>query len=62
VTNANQERKEECVQSTRQKYTQQPIKLLDKHQLISSMSKQGDCYDNAAMDNWNYSLKVEAAG
>ncbi|MBS3965316.1 MAG: integrase core domain-containing protein [Methylomonas sp.] len=24
------------------------------------MSKKGDCYDNAAMESWNYSLKVEA--
>ena len=22
--------------------------------------KKGDCYDNAAMESWNYSLKVEA--
>ena len=35
-------------------------KLLDKHQLICSMSKKGDCYDNAAMESWNHSLKVEA--
>jgi transposase InsO family protein len=27
---------------------------------ISSMSKRGDCYDNAAMESWNHSLKVEA--
>lgn len=24
------------------------------------MSKQGYCYDNAAMESWNHSLKVEA--
>ena len=24
------------------------------------MSKRGDCYDNAAMESWNHSLKVEA--
>jgi putative transposase len=24
------------------------------------MSKKGDCYDNAAMESWNHSLKVEA--
>ncbi len=24
------------------------------------MSKRGDCYDNAAMENWNHSFKVEA--
>jgi putative transposase len=35
-------------------------KLFDKHQLIGSMSKKGDCYDNAAMESWNHSFKVEA--
>jgi len=35
-------------------------KLLDKNQLVCSMSKKGDCYDNAAMESWNHSLKVEA--
>jgi transposase InsO family protein len=35
-------------------------KLFDEHQLICSMSKKGDCYDNAAMESWNHSLKVEA--
>jgi len=34
--------------------------LFDKHQLICSMSKKGDCYDNAAMESWNHSFKVEA--
>lgn len=29
-------------------------------QLVCSMSKQGDCYDNAAMESWNHSFKVEA--
>ena len=24
------------------------------------MSKRGDCYDNAAMESWTHSLKVEA--
>ena len=24
------------------------------------MSKKGDCFDNAAMESWNRSLKVEA--
>ena len=24
------------------------------------MSKRGDCYDNAAMESWNHSYKVEA--
>jgi len=37
-------------------------KLLSKHQLICSMSKKGDCYDNAAMESWNHSLKVDPWG
>ncbi|MBI3561832.1 MAG: transposase [Gammaproteobacteria bacterium] len=24
------------------------------------MSKRGDCYDNAAMESWNHSYKVES--
>ncbi len=24
------------------------------------MNKKGDCYDNAAMESWSHSLKVEA--
>jgi len=35
-------------------------KLMRDHGLICSMSKKGDCYDNAAMESWNHSLKVEA--
>jgi putative transposase len=35
-------------------------KLFHKHQLICSRSKKGDCYDNAAMESWNHSFKVEA--
>lgn len=35
-------------------------RLLAHHGLICSMSKRGDCYDNAAMESWNHSLKVEA--
>lgn len=35
-------------------------KLLTENQLICSMSKRGDCYDNAAMESWNHSFKVEA--
>jgi transposase InsO family protein len=35
-------------------------RLLRNNQLICSMSKKGDCYDNAAMESWNHSLKVEA--
>ena len=34
--------------------------LLDVHGLIASMSARGNCYDNAAMESWNHSLKVEA--
>lgn len=30
------------------------------HGLICSMSKRGDCFDNAAMESWNHSFKVEA--
>jgi transposase InsO family protein len=35
-------------------------KLLKANHLICSMSKKGDCFDNAAMESWNHSLKVEA--
>ncbi|WP_133141011.1 IS3 family transposase, partial [Legionella maceachernii] len=35
-------------------------KLLNRHGLVCSMSKRGDCYDNAAMESWNHSFKVEA--
>ena len=35
-------------------------KLLADNGLICSMSKRGDCYDNAAMESWNHSFKVEA--
>lgn len=35
-------------------------KLLVENGLICSMSKRGDCYDNAAMESWNHSFKVEA--
>jgi transposase InsO family protein len=34
--------------------------LLRDYHLLCSMSKKGDCYDNAAMESWNHSLKVEA--
>ena len=34
--------------------------LLEEHDLIASMSAKGNCYDNAAMESWNHSLKVEA--
>ncbi|CAM2866560.1 IS3 family transposase [Legionella worsleiensis] len=35
-------------------------KLLNLHGLVCSMNKRGDCYDNAAMESWNHSFKVEA--
>lgn len=35
-------------------------RLLRDNALVYSMSKKGDCYDNAAMESWNHSLKVEA--
>jgi transposase InsO family protein len=35
-------------------------KLLADNGFICSMSKRGDCYDNAAMESWNHSFKVEA--
>ena len=34
--------------------------LLVEHGFICSMSKRGDCYDNASMESWNHSFKVEA--
>ncbi len=34
--------------------------LLDSFGMVCSMSKRGDCYDNAAMESWNHSFKVEA--
>lgn len=34
--------------------------MLERHGLIASMSARGNCYDNAAMEIWNHSLKVEA--
>lgn len=35
-------------------------KLLADNGFICSMSKKGDCYDNASMESWNHSFKVEA--
>lgn len=35
-------------------------KLLADNGFICSMSKRGDCYDNASMESWNHSFKVEA--
>jgi len=34
--------------------------LLENYDLVPSMSAKGNCYDNAAMESWNHSLKVEA--
>ena len=34
-------------------------RLLSKHQLLSSMSRKGDCYDNAPMESFYRTLKVE---
>lgn len=34
--------------------------LLENYSLVPSMSAKGNCYDNAAMESWNHSLKVEA--
>lgn len=35
-------------------------KILILHGLVCSMSKRGDCFDNASMESWNHSFKVEA--
>jgi len=35
-------------------------KILTRHGLVCSMSKRGDCFDNATMESWNHSFKVEA--
>lgn len=34
--------------------------LMENYGLLPSMSAKGNCYDNAAMESWNHSLKVEA--
>jgi transposase InsO family protein len=34
--------------------------LLSEHGVVASRSAKGNCYDNAAMESWNHSLKVEA--
>jgi putative transposase len=33
---------------------------LKRYGMICSMSKRGDCYDNAMMESWNHTFKVEA--
>ncbi len=35
-------------------------KRLTLHGIVCSMSKRGDCYDNASIESWNHSFKVEA--
>lgn len=35
-------------------------KLMEENNLVCSMSKKGDCFDNASMESWNHSFKVEA--
>jgi putative transposase len=34
-------------------------KQLEKHGIICSMSRRGNCHDNAAMESWNSTLKFE---
>jgi transposase InsO family protein len=34
-------------------------RLLVRHGILCSMSRKGDCYDNAAMESFFHSLKVE---
>jgi len=34
-------------------------RLLEQHGFLCSMSRKGDCYDNAAMESFFHSLKVE---
>jgi putative transposase len=34
-------------------------RLLERHGILCSMSRKGDCYDNAAMESFFHSLKVE---
>ncbi len=33
--------------------------VLEQHGITCSMSRRGDCYDNAAMESWNSTLKSE---
>lgn len=34
--------------------------LLQKHQLVQSMSRKGNCWDNAGVESFFHTLKVEA--
>ena len=41
-------------------YTSQDYRhVLERHGITCSMSRRGDCYDNAAMESWNSTLKSE---
>ena len=33
--------------------------ILEKHGIVCSMSRTGNCYDNAAMESWNSTFKLE---
>ena len=33
--------------------------VLDDHEMLASMSRKGNCYDNAAMESFFHSLKTE---
>lgn len=35
------------------------LKLLEKHGIVCSMSRTGNCYDNAAMESWFSTFKTE---
>jgi len=37
-------------------------KILEANGITCSMSRRGNCYDNAAMESWNSTLKSELAG
>ena len=38
----------------------QVLKRAEQDGVICSMSRRGNCYDNAVMESWHHSLKVEA--
>jgi putative transposase len=40
-------------------YSGEYQRLLSEHEIISSMSRKGNCYDNAVMESFFHSLKVE---
>ena len=43
-----------------QYYVHDYRRLVKAHGLMASMSKKVDCYENAGIESWNHSLKVEA--